>query len=71
MSLVSAFKSAIKGEYVEDKVYEQRLATCRSCNKLVGGITCSKCLCFVKIKAWIPDEQCPINKWTEEKPSDK
>ncbi len=62
MSLVTAFKSAIKGEYVEDKVYEQRLATCRKCENLTGG-NCRKCFCFVKIKNWFPDESCPIGKW--------
>lgn len=70
MSLVTAFKSAIKGEYVTDKVYEQRLVICRGCSKLVGGVTCSKCLCFVKIKNWFPTEICPLNKWVEEKPAE-
>lgn len=72
MSLVTAFKSAIKGEYVEDKVYEQRLSICRGCNNLRGG-TCKKCGCFVKIKNWFPDEECAdvIPKWGKEKPAKK
>lgn len=72
MSLVTAFKSAIKGKYVEDKVYEQRLSICRSCNSLRGG-TCIECGCFMKIKAWFPDERCADTnpKWLEEKPAEK
>ncbi len=70
MSLVTAFKSAIKGEYVADKVYEQRLATCRGCNFLRGQ-NCIKCTCFVKIKNWFPDEECPMGKWNKAEPADK
>lgn len=71
MSLVTAFKSAIKGEYVEDKVYEARLTECRNCRHLIAGNTCEKCFCFVKIKNWFPEEFCPAGKWTEAEPSKK
>ncbi len=44
---------------VPDDVYEDRLRTCRSCPKLIGGHTCSLCGCFVRIRAKFKTKSCP------------
>ena len=62
MSLLSAIKDALKGDFVSDEVEKQRLALCNNCNSKRGG-TCIKCMCFISLKVQCPSEQCPVNKW--------
>lgn len=47
---------------VSQTAYQKRLQTCESCEHYTG-IRCSLCGCFCSIKAWMPHEDCPIQKW--------
>ena len=40
------------------QVYEERLAACKSCDRLIGGM-CRVCGCFVEVRASRSSEQCP------------
>lgn len=45
---------------------DTRLAVCEQCEFLFKEqVRCTKCGCFVKIKAWMATEDCPLNKWSE------
>jgi hypothetical protein len=44
---------------VADEVYEQRLALCWSCSRLMNGQTCTVCGCFVRVRAKFKDRGCP------------
>lgn len=49
---------------VSPKVQEMRFSTCLSCEKLYKPTdTCKVCGCFMRVKTWIPNVSCPINKW--------
>lgn len=41
-----------------------RLDICKQCDYLLKPAhICRKCMCFVKVKTFIPTQKCPINKW--------
>lgn len=43
---------------------KDRLNICNKCIYLVKSAKiCKKCMCFVKVKTFIPTQKCPINKW--------
>lgn len=44
----------------------ERLAICASCPFLVKGKKCSKCGCFVRLKAKFKSCHCPEGKWPGE-----
>jgi hypothetical protein len=47
-----------------DKVYNERLAICKGCEhyfKPTG--TCTKCGCFMRVKAKLSNLSCPIKLW--------
>ncbi len=49
---------------VSEKVYEERLDICTSCDNLISA-TCMKCGCYVEIRALAKNNHCPLkkNKW--------
>jgi len=50
--------------FVPQKVYEDRIAICKSCvyyKSLLGN--CSICKCFMKVKARIATQECPQKYW--------
>lgn len=51
------------GDPVSEEVYENRLMLCKSCPKLIGGMTCSYCGCFVQFRARHSRAACPVSKW--------
>lgn len=56
------------GEKLVDKVpnniHKQRLDTCFSCDKFnFISKKCDVCGCIMRVKTWIPDEKCPVDKW--------
>lgn len=52
------------GRTTPDEVYNERIRICESCDKYDGGSgRCQMCGCFVNLKAKIPSEVCPLNKW--------
>ena len=50
------------GRSVPEHVKQSRLDVCSGCEYLSSD-RCSKCGCFVKIKAAWASERCPIGKW--------
>jgi tetratricopeptide (TPR) repeat protein len=48
---------------VPPAIYQKRLRTCATCEHHTG-LRCRLCGCFTNVKAWLPHEACPINKWT-------
>jgi tetratricopeptide (TPR) repeat protein len=47
---------------VSPEVYQRRLKTCGSCEHFTG-VRCRVCGCFAQIKARLPNEHCPLEKW--------
>lgn len=43
-------------------LYEERLAACKACDKLVNGL-CRACGCYVEMRAAIGENKCPYQKW--------
>ena len=50
-------------DYAGDKIYSRRLEICNSCQKLIGGMTCSDCGCFVQFRARHISAACINGKW--------
>ncbi len=42
----------------DEKLYIQRLNTCKSCQMLLNG-TCLKCGCYVEMRAAVKSNHCP------------
>ncbi len=60
---IEKYKEAIlKADRAADAQYEQRLAICKSCDKLNSG-TCSACGCYVELRAYSKMGHCPHKKW--------
>lgn len=63
----SASKAALRyarsgGKLVNDEIYQTRIGICRACEFLHGG-RCSRCGCFMRLKAKLPAEKCRVGKW--------
>jgi Tetratricopeptide repeat/Family of unknown function (DUF6171) len=43
-------------------IYQRRLQSCATCEHHTG-LRCKVCGCFTRVKAWMPHESCPIDKW--------
>lgn len=52
---ISALDEEIKAD---EKLYRQRLTICESCVHLLSG-TCTKCGCYVEMRAAIKTNRCP------------
>lgn len=48
---------------VTDEIRKNRMETCLSCDKLFENVKCTMCNCFMPIKTWTLDAECPIGKW--------
>ena len=49
---------------VEPEVQKQRMDICLACDKLYKPTSsCKLCGCFMQVKTWMPDQNCPIDKW--------
>lgn len=44
---------------VSDEVYEERLAKCRTCEKLTQGM-CRVCGCYVELRGIMKKNSCPL-----------
>lgn len=51
-----------ESEKAEEALYQERLAQCKTCEKLVTG-TCMVCGCFVELRAAAKDGRCPNHRW--------
>jgi tetratricopeptide (TPR) repeat protein len=47
---------------VSMETYQHRERTCAACEHHTG-LRCKLCGCFTSVKAWLPREECPIQKW--------
>ena len=48
---------------IDLKSYKNRIAICGNCEHYTFTKQCSKCFCFMPIKARIKSMKCPIGKW--------
>ncbi|MBO5246284.1 MAG: hypothetical protein J6B28_03385 [Eubacterium sp.] len=63
LEMIEKYRDAIKqADRVSEEVYEQRLAVCQSCEKLLAG-TCNACGCYVELRAIAKVSHCPKKKW--------
>jgi hypothetical protein len=63
--MATGYKNYIAGAKTEES--ELRIRICRSCPKhfyFGSALWCKKCGCFLPAKARVPDENCPLGKWT-------
>lgn len=52
------------GPIADDYVITERLSKCNSCDYIFKPtMQCTKCGCFVQIKARVVKFSCPIDKW--------
>ena len=50
--------------FAPHKTIEARLAICEECEFFISQTSqCSKCMCFMKLKARFLKTTCPISKW--------
>lgn len=45
-----------------EALYENRLSTCKECEKLSEG-TCLACGCYVELRAAVKASRCPHKRW--------
>ena len=50
-------------DYAGDEVYSRRLKICGACPKLIGGMTCRDCGCFVQFRARHLSAACINGRW--------
>ncbi|KKM79072.1 hypothetical protein LCGC14_1353590 [marine sediment metagenome] len=43
---------------------QERLAICNGCEWNCWGL-CRKCFCVINVKIRVPNEKCPLGKWTK------
>ena len=49
---------------VSEGVQQARYDICQGCEKLYKPTdTCKMCGCFMKVKTWLPAQECPLQKW--------
>ena len=49
---------------VSTEVQEYRFNICQGCDRLYKPTdTCKACGCFMKVKTWLPNQECPLKKW--------
>jgi hypothetical protein len=53
--------------FADKEVAFARLDICADCDRLFKPtFTCKECGCFMKVKARIASQHCPIHKWEAE-----
>lgn len=50
-------------DFIGQEQYELRKEICFSCPKLIGGMTCSVCGCFIQFRARHLTAHCADGKW--------
>lgn len=60
-SIRQYFSSGMKT--VSKATHAERLETCQACEHFTG-VRCGLCGCFCTVKAWMPHEACPVQKWS-------
>lgn len=53
---------------VESEISSKRLEICRSCEHFIKMTSqCKECGCIMNLKTKLPNAECPIHKWGQEK----
>ena len=50
-------------DYAGDETVAARLEICMKCDRLIGGMTCRECGCFVQFRARHKSAACIWGKW--------
>ena len=50
-------------DYAGDEVVAKRLLICEKCSRLIGGMTCADCGCFVQFRVRHKTAACINGKW--------
>jgi rRNA maturation endonuclease Nob1 len=51
-------------DFADKELVAFRLETCRGCERLFKPtMSCKECGCFVKLKARLEHDSCPLGKW--------
>lgn len=63
VEMLEKYRNALKAaDRTPEGAYEERLAICKSCEKLNAG-TCMACGCYVELRAAAAAARCPKKKW--------
>lgn len=58
------------GRMVSREDRDERMTICRECPQFEPQLVrCGSCKCFLAIKAWLPKEKCPLDKWPVSSPA--
>lgn len=50
--------------YTTQDIRDERYEICKGCPELIKLTrTCKKCGCFMSMKTWLKEADCPIGKW--------
>jgi len=50
--------------YTTEEIRNGRYEACLGCEKLIKLTrSCKECGCFMSLKTWLKDAECPIEKW--------
>jgi hypothetical protein len=63
LALASAEHLITGIKHVTPSVYLQRLEKCKGCDYRQEGFVCSRCGCYMGIKASWAEQKCKENKW--------
>ncbi len=44
---------------------KERIEICLTCDRLTDEFKCSECGCFMKVKAKLLTQNCPLRKWPQ------
>ncbi|MCR4580009.1 MAG: DUF6171 family protein [Treponema sp.] len=58
-----AAQEPLTEDSVSQEIYRQRLEICQKCSRLIGGMTCAECGCFVQFRARHKTAACAIGRW--------
>jgi hypothetical protein len=57
---------ATKGYVASDTTRRSRIEICENCTSLTKLKFCTECKCFMPVKIWIKNLDCPQGKWLRE-----
>lgn len=61
---VQAAGATLLTRKVDPETQAYRYNICQGCEKLYKMTdTCKVCGCFMKVKTWMPNQECPLKKW--------
>ena len=56
-----------ENSYVSEKLFKKRMHTCYDCESYNEKLKqCKECKCFLFLKAFLKNANCPLGKWKNE-----